>query len=255
MVGRLLDGDRVARIGVEAKREGDALARAVAEHDRLGPHQHPGAAQPRGQHLAQTEVALGPAVAEERGPAVGEGPAERAAEGVDGEVFRVGHQGVEAHQIAALGIAGPRAVELEQAIHGGRERRRLAAPRCRLLRAAPAHEGAAPDPRVNDAFGRQGLVGEAHGVAVHVEARRELANRRQPGPLAEHAVRHRAPDLLGDLVVDRSAPRLVPAEGDLERGTRRLAKHGRQDRSGAGGGSMALNSDRSSKLSKESAGQ
>ena len=101
----------------------------------------------------------------------------------------VGLERVQRDRAAPRAVADARALELEQALGVPRERDHDGAggPGARPQ---PADERAAADLRIDHALRRERLVRGCHGVAIHVEALRERADRRQPLAARESPVLH-----------------------------------------------------------------
>jgi hypothetical protein len=209
-VAGLLDPDRVARVGQDARGEVEGLLRAGDDDHLLGVAAH-GArrAEVAGDGLAQRRVAGGVAVVEEVAarptPVARDEPRpELEGEGVDGRQPRA-----EGARREARDVDGRRGEELPALREGAalaRRRRRARRQRPRveqLFREPPRDEGARARLPLDVAFGEELLVGVHHGVARDAQVCGQLARRGQARAGLEPAGEDRAAQRLVELSVER----------------------------------------------------
>ena len=174
VVGRGFDRDRVALRREQANREGNSLARPVAEHDFVGRYRDVRLAQPVGDRLAQAQMALGVAVQKKLGPTRVEHLFEALAKCFDGIERGIGDQGVERHRRIEGRIARTPRVEVQQLFD-------LCAQRQRDLFALGAlgtHKGSTTHGGLDQARGGQRFIRHRNRVPVDSEHTRKRANGR-----------------------------------------------------------------------------
>ena len=235
-VGRLLDGDHVARVEQGARDQVEALLGAVDDEDVVGPGLHAEAEQVPREEPAERRVTGGGVVLEQLLALLADDRVQHPAERVRREHRAVRHAAGERDQPRGqapgegseppplpFAEADPRAPREEPrpVDRLGRGVRARAVGELRLTGDGTGDERALPDVRPRQAGGDQLLVREGHRRAVHAQLARELPRGRQLDPGRQQPLVNQPLQVRLDLARERD--RLRPVDRDLHRHSLRRA--------------------------------